>query len=198
MTWKEEINLFVINNYSDLDRICKNNSKGHNWNSDDLLSELVIYLLEKEEKVKEFLSEDNSMIRFCSTWCYNQVNVYKKYNKNSNFRSKFDLRCNNEIIDSPDESDNFSNPVLDEFEIDLLRVYNENQVDKIKFAKEFINKLTESEKHLFKLHFEDGMSHYKISNYFRTKYNIKVSNSSIYNSIVKLRKKIKESYDNHN
>lgn len=190
------IDHFVENNYDSLNRIASAYCIMSQMPSNDLVLELVIYLYDNEKKVIAFISDDTSLMRFSKRWMWNQVNVYTKNTGLSNFKSKFQL------FDGPDvgnqvvewEGTNFS--LRDEYEFDLSRHYTDEQIDKIVFTYEYIKKLDEIDKRLFDLHYAQKMSHIQIAHYLQKKYNQKVSPSSVYNMIVKLRKKIKEAYDN--
>lgn len=190
------IDTFVEQNFEPLNRIASAYCVGTQMPSNDLVMELVIYLYKNEKKVMDYLSDKDSLIKFSKKWLWNQTKVYTKNTGLSNFKSKFQLfespRPEEQLI----EWDGTNFTLKDECEYHLSKIYTDEQVNKIKFTKEYVETLNDIDKRLFELHYEQKMSHVKIAKYLQTKYGQKVSPSSVYNMIVQLRKKIKEAYDN--
>lgn len=188
----EFINSFINDNYKDLRLKATNDCMSTKFNPDDLLNELVIYLHSNEERVlkviQNSIKKKDPLLRFCNTWMYNSVK-YKPNKYATNFTSKFsvgekvDIDLLTELKQSDSTSDN----------IDLHDLPQEHQ-QKIIFIRKMFESLDPSEKKLYQWHFEENLPHYKIADRLRIN-GVKVSQSSIYNLLLELRKKIKTEYD---
>ena len=188
---------FIKKDYQKLLRISRKYCSRTQLPSIDLVSELIIYLYESEEKVNEYINSESSLIRFCNKWLWQQTKVFTQNRGMSNFKSKFQLLERAEVGECVGGVD-ASNFYINEDELDLLRVYTEEQVRKIQFTKEYIKTFSEADRRLFHLHYIEGMSNTTIANYLQEKYGQKVSPSSIYKLIVQLRQKIKMGYGTSN
>ena len=197
MDYHKEITDFIEDNHSLLLILCKSYCRGTQLPPNDLLSELIIYLYDKEHKIAPLLlTEKDYLIKFSKKWLWNNTKLFTKNKGLSNFKSKF------QILNSPDidlhPQLQLNEMLFTEEELDLLNEYNIDQVRKIIFTRNYIKKLDDIERRLYKMHFEDKMSHVKISKYLQEKFKTKVSPSSIYNMLVELRQKIKMEYERNN
>jgi hypothetical protein len=193
--YKNTIDNFLSSNFDILNKISNHYVIGTNLPPNDLVMELIVYLYENEEKVISYIDSPSSLIRFSKKWLWNQAKVYTKNVGPSNFKGKF------QILDGGGEADmvvsnyNINLELNTPYEEDLISVYNTEQIGKIVFTNDYFNQLCDVDKRLYNLHFKERLSHTKIAKHLQTKYNQKVSPSSVYNMIVKLRTKIREEYN---
>jgi len=193
--FNEFVSEFIKVNYNELRSVAEKNCNGTGFNTDDLLAELALYMYSNQEKIEDVLknrqNKTRPLVRWCNTWMYNQLQ-YPPSKYGSNFTGKFSNifrgEASEEMVGSCKE--------VDYEKIDIQDLTFDEQ-EKIVFIRSFLCKLNPFERKLYRMHFEDDLSHYKISTHFKND-GKKVSPSSIYLLIRELRQKIKDEYDNRN
>jgi len=192
MVYEQFINNFIEVNYLTLRQLSIKKCLNTQFNPDDLLNELVIYLHKNEEKINNIVSnkqgKKDPLLRFSNDWLYNSTN-YKANKYDTNFTSKFIVKEKIQL-----DSINIQIEETSEETIDLHDLSPEQQ-NKVLFIRNLFSQLNQFEQKLFHYHFNEDLPHYTISERLN-KTGIKVSASSIYNLLRELRKKIKEEYDN--
>jgi hypothetical protein len=198
MNYTKEINNFIEIKYTYLlecaTNILKKNSRG--IDPTELLSELTIHLLTKEEKIQEYI-ELGKLEAFCVSW----MNIQGKYHT-SPLNIKYNIRAYemDEYTQSTlgMEDEGMTTIDINEYEEDLLKHFTEEQVKKIMLVDKIYPSLTKSEQILFRAYFIENLSYDKIVikyTFYRDKDGKRItykSKKSIYNLMKGLRNKITE------
>lgn len=193
MDYKEIINSFISKRYEYLIE-CSTNILRYNTNltPEDLVSELVIHLLENETKVKEYI-EINKLEAFSVSWLniqgrYATSTINRKYNNNAYEIDDYMI----ETLVGDDDKVIYENDYIKE----LSKQFTDLQIQKILLVESIIPKLTKTEQILFEAYFLENLSYDKIVKkytFFREKDGKRVkykSKKSIYNLMKDLRIKI--------
>ena len=193
MDYKEIINSFISKRYEYLIE-CSTNILRYNTNltPEDLVSELVIHLLENETKVKEYI-EINKLEAFSVSWLniqgrYATSTINRKYNNNAYEIDDYMI----ETLVGDDDRLIYESDYIKE----LSKQFTDLQIQKILLVESIIPKLTKTEQILFEAYFLENLSYDKIVKkytFFREKDGKRVkykSKKSIYNLMKDLRKKI--------
>jgi hypothetical protein len=198
MNYTKEINNFIEIKYTYLlecaTNILKKNSRG--IDPTELLSELTIHLLTKEEKIQEYITL-GKLEAFCVSW----MNIQGKYHT-SPLNIKYNIRAYemDEYTQSTlgMEDEGMTTIDINEYEEDLLKHFTEEQVKKIMLVDKIYPSLTKSEQILFRAYFIENLSYDKIVikyTFYRDKDGKRItykSKKSIYNLMKGLRNKITE------
>lgn len=188
--WKQTVDNFINVEWCSLNTISKSITKW-NYDSGDLLSELVIYLYDNEDKLLYYYN-NNLMKGFCVTWMKTQIQ-----HKTSTFRRKYVKNGGEYLENHPMDLPN-NDFEKDDWEKDMSNIFTDEQIEMVKKIYECYPLLTEAQKVLFKAHFIEGLSYDSIRKkytFFREKDGKKVyykSKKSIYNLMMTLKEKIKE------
>lgn len=144
------IRSFFSTNYKELEQMIKKNLVNTDYQFEDVLSELYIYLIQNQKRIEQLIEVHNHnpnfnkkspLLRFSSQWVYNQIRLYSANNGLSNFKGKFDAKKESTTFDST----KYDKPQEE-------NIYNDD--DRLELIQEVIqNDLNEVEKKLFQLHF---------------------------------------------
>jgi hypothetical protein len=84
-TYQGYINQFVTTHYDELFDIAIKDVEHTIYNPQDLVSELLLYLQSKEDKVRSLVIKqgkdkgtDRGLIRFCAQWMFNTIRHYQE------------------------------------------------------------------------------------------------------------------------
>lgn len=189
--YKSKIDDLVNNRYKYLLE-CSTNILKQNTSIEpyELVSELIIYLYNNQEKVSEFISI-NKLEAFCVSW----LNIQGKYQTsptNKKYSQKeFEWVDNMDIV----LDDNITHTYTDknDYEKELHTIYTNEQVKNIMNVDKIYDYLSKSEKILFNAYFVENLSYDKICKkytFFREKDGKRItykSKKSIYNLMKGLR-----------
>lgn len=188
--YKKIIDNFISNRYTFLAECSKNITKNKKTDGGDLLSELVLFLYDNQEKIEPYL--DIKMLEgFSVSWMRLQ-----SQHKTTPFNRKY-MNDTSEEFDIPDTAQAPADINDDEYVRDLKTVYTDEQVDCIMRVWDIYPTLSNVNRILFDAYFMENMSYDKIKDnytFFRTKNGKKVyykSKKSIYNLMVGLKNDIK-------
>lgn len=91
-TYQQYINQFVLDNHSEILGICTKVTENSVYEADELLSELVLFLQGKQDKILKLVQidgkSDKGLMRYIAQWCYNQIRLYSANGGSSNFKGK--------------------------------------------------------------------------------------------------------------
>jgi hypothetical protein len=194
--WKTHIDKFINSKYDFIRTCAKNIMKGKKLNYDDLVSELVLFIYDNQERLLPYLSNDpntyNDLTAFSISWMklqakYSTTPFSKKYN---NMATEWEMpEIATEVNADLDEADYIK---------DLKTIYTDDQVENILKIHEIYPTLSKSQQILFKAYFLEDLSYDKIKekyHFFRKDKNGKVvyykSKKSIYNLMLELKNEIK-------
>jgi hypothetical protein len=194
--WKTHIDKFINSKYDFIRTCAKNIMKGKKLNYDDLVSELVLFIYDNQERLLPYLSNDpntyNDLTAFSISWMklqakYSTTPFSKKYN---NMATEWEMpEIATEVSADLDEADYIK---------DLKTIYTDDQVENILKIHEIYPTLSKSQQILFKAYFLEDLSYDKIKekyHFFRKDKNGKVvyykSKKSIYNLMLELKNEIK-------
>jgi hypothetical protein len=199
MNYKKIIDEFIVKKYDYLIECSTNVLKGKN-NPHDLVSELVLFFYDNQEKLELFISQD-SYLNYSDTqmlegFSVSWLRIQGGY-KTSTFNRKW--KRNDNSINIPEIAEEPTYDEENEYIKDLRRVYTEDQITNILKIHDIYPTLTKVEQMLFNAYFLEGLSYEKIKNkynFYRTKNGKKVfykSKKSIYNLMNELKITIKRS-----
>lgn len=188
--YKKVIDSFITMRWDFLQECSMNITKNKKIEGGDLLSELVLFLYDNQDKIEPYL--DIKMLEgFSVSWMKLQAQ-----HKTTPFNRKYS-RNNNEEVDIPDtESQETDDLTEEEYIRDLKSIYTDEQIDKILRIHEIYPTLDRVNKLLFDAYFMEDLSYDKIREkytFFRTKNGKKVfykSKKSIYNLMLGLKTEI--------
>lgn len=90
--YNDSINKFFKDNYDELFDIAKKDCVNTEFQPEDLLSDLLVYVIDNSEKIKELKqieNKDRPFTRWCAQWMYNNIRLFSANVGNSNFQSRF-------------------------------------------------------------------------------------------------------------
>jgi len=194
--YKKSIDDFLVDQWDFLLKCAKNCLKGKKTNYNDLVSELVIYLYDNQDKIEPYFEDrrNNAVLAFSISW----LKLQSTYN-NTTFMRKHQMKSNEGEI--PEVREMAETPELegDEYIRDLKRIYTDEQVERIMKIQDTYPQLSKVNQLLFKAYFIEDLSYDKIKqkyNFFRTDEKGKKifykSKKSIYNLMVQLKEEIKK------
>lgn len=192
--YKKTIDTFISGRYEYLLECATNILKGKTCDPGDLVSELIIYLYDNQEKLDPYISI-KMLEGFSVSWLklqaqYDNTTFMRKYKRNRNAEGAEDIR---------DESEQTGEETLEEEYIkDLRRVYTEEQVENIMKIHDIYPTLTTPQQILFRAYFIEGLSYDKIKDkytFFENKNGKKIyykSKVSIFNLMTELKEEIRK------
>lgn len=187
--YKEVIDTFITMRWEFLNECSINITKSKKIDSGDLLSEMVIFLYENQDKIEPYL--DLKMLEgFSVSWMKLQAQ-----HKTTPFNRKYKTN-NNESIDIPDTEAEGVDITEEEYIRDLRTHYTDEQIGKIMKIHDIYPTLDNVNRLLFDAYFIEDLSYDKIREkytFFRTKGGKKVyykSKKSIYNLMLGLKSEI--------
>lgn len=188
--YKKIIDSFITMRWDFLQECSMNITKNKKIEGGDLLSELVLFLYDNQDKIEPYL--DIKMLEgFSVSWMKLQAQ-----HKTTPFNRKYG-RNNNDEVDIPDtECQEPGDLTEEEYIRDLKSIYTDEQVEKIMRIHEIYPTLDKVNKLLFDAYFMEDLSYDKIRErytFFRTKGGKKVyykSKKSIYNLMLGLKTEI--------
>ena len=188
--YKKVIDSFITMRWDFLQECSMNITKNKKIEGGDLLSELVLFLYDNQDKIEPYL--DIKMLEgFSVSWMKLQAQ-----HKTTPFNRKYG-RNNNDEVEIPDtECQEPGDLTGEEYIRDLKSIYTDEQVEKIMRIHEIYPTLDKVNKLLFDAYFMEDLSYDKIREkytFFRTKNGKKVyykSKKSIYNMMLGLKKEI--------
>lgn len=201
MDYKKTIDEYITNRYKFLIE-CSTNILLNNKTpikAGDLVSELVLYLYDNEEKITTYINF-GKLEGFCITY----LNLNGKYltsTLNKKYRLQFDeldLVKSNKLSNT----ENYDLIDMDDYERDLSNHFTNEQIKKILSVNSIFDKLTTAEQILFDAYFIKNLSYDKITKrytFYKEKNNKKIeykSKKSIYNMMLNLKNKIKDLIQN--
>ena len=187
--YKEVIDTFITMRWEFLNECSINITKSKKIDSGDLLSEMVIFLYENQDKIEPYL--DLKMLEgFSVSWMKLQAQ-----HKTTPFNRKY-KNNNNESIDIPDTEAEGVDITEEEYIRDLRTHYTDEQIEKIMKIHDIYPTLDNVNRLLFDAYFIEDLSYDKIREkytFFRSKGGKKVyykSKKSIYNLMLGLKSEI--------
>lgn len=187
--YKEVIDTFITMRWEFLNECSINITKSKKIDSGDLLSEMVIFLYENQDKIEPYL--DMKMLEgFSVSWMKLQAQ-----HKTTPFNRKYKTN-NNESIDIPDIEAEGVDITEEEYIRDLRTHYTDEQIEKIMKIHDIYPTLDNVNRLLFDAYFIEDLSYDKIREkytFFRSKGGKKVyykSKKSIYNLMLGLKSEI--------
>ena len=187
--YKEVIDTFITMRWEFLNECSINITKSKKSDSGDLLSEMVIFLYENQDKIEPYL--DLKMLEgFSVSWMKLQAQ-----HKTTPFNRKY-KNNNNESIDIPDTEAEGVDITEEEYIRDLRTHYTDEQIEKIMKIHDIYPTLDNVNRLLFDAYFIEDLSYDKIREkytFFRSKGGKKVyykSKKSIYNLMLGLKSEI--------
>lgn len=188
--YKKVIDSFITMRWDFLQECSMNITKNKKIEGGDLLSELVLFLYDNQDKIEPYL--DIKMLEgFSVSWMKLQAQ-----HKTTPFNRKYG-RNNNEEVEIPDtECQETDDLTEEEYIRDLKSIYTDEQIEKILRIHEIYPTLDRVNKLLFDAYFMEDLSYDKIREkytFFRTKNGKKVfykSKKSIYNLMLGLKTEI--------
>lgn len=187
--YKEVIDTFITMRWEFLNECSINITKSKKIDSGDLLSEMVIFLYENQDKIEPYL--DMKMLEgFSVSWMKLQAQ-----HKTTPFNRKYKTN-NNESIDIPDTEAEGVDITEEEYIRDLRTHYTDEQIEKIMKIHDIYPTLDNVNRLLFDAYFIEDLSYDKIREkytFFRSKGGKKVyykSKKSIYNLMLGLKSEI--------
>jgi hypothetical protein len=192
MSYKKTIDNLITQRYNHFLKCATNILKDNkNIEPEELISELVIYLYNNKDKVKEYIKLDK-LEAFCVSWLTIQGRYQTSPTQIKHSQKEYSIDEGTPTpVYVPDSED-----YLDEFEKDLSSIYTDEQIKKILSVYNVYDELTKSEQILFRAYFIDNLSYDKIVNkytFYRLKDDKKItykSKKSIYNMMIALKTKI--------
>ena len=156
--------------------------------AEDLLSELILFLYTKPDKIKKYMNGQKDLEAFSVKWMNSQITWY-----NSPFNNKFKKPITHEDINEGYEMNITDDDVIK----DLSSIYTTEQINKIMTAYDLYDTFTPAEQLLFRLYFIEGLSLDAIKNSVAIKKMGRkyIGRSIIFYEIKKIRDKIKDKYD---
>lgn len=193
--YKQTIDTFITTRYEYLLECATNILKGKTCDPGDLLSELIIYLYDNQEKLDPYISI-KMLEGFSVSWLklqaqYDNTTFMRKYKRNRNPEGAEDIR--DEISQTGEED-----TLEEEYIKDLRRVYTEEQVENIMKIHDIYPTLTRPQQILFQAYFIEGLSYDKIKDkytFFENKNGKKIyykSKVSIFNLMTELKEEIRK------
>ena len=155
---KKMIDNFFEINQNELIQICKKVTNNTLYSWEDLLSELYLFLVDREDIISNLQlieGKDRPLMRYCGQWTFNQVHLYTKNVGTSNFKAKFQIK-----------DDDNNTEYLKETLVD-----NEYQPTNLDITQEFVSSLSNIEYKMYQMLFIDKLSIKKVA---------KIINSSEY------------------
>jgi hypothetical protein len=192
--YKKIIDTFITNRYEYIYECATNILKGKKEEPGDLVSELVIYLYNNEEKLEPYIS-----IRMLEGFSISWLKLQAQYD-NTPFMRKYKKNNNGEGVEQrmTDNAEPINDITEDEYIKDLRRVYTDQQVENILKIHEIYPNLSKPHQILFKAYFLEGLSYDKIKDkytFFENKNGKRVfykSKVSIFNLMTELKNEIKK------
>jgi protein associated with RNAse G/E len=200
MDYKKTIDTYINTRYTYLLKCAKNillNNKSA-LEPGDLIAELVIHLYDNEDKIQQYIKMDK-LEGFCVTYL-NLNGKYASSTLNKKYKIQFD-ELDEVMSNKLYSNEDYELLDKDEYEQELHRYFNQEQIEKILKVDAILNKLTTPEKILFDAYFVKNLSYDKITQrytFYREKDGKKItykSKKSIYNMMNDLKNKINNLLD---
>lgn len=189
--YKKIIDSFITIRWDFLQECSMNITKNKKIEGGDLLSELILFLYDNQDKIEPYL--DIKMLEgFSVSWMKLQAQ-----HKTTPFNRKYGRNNNEDGVEIPDtECQDTDDLTEEEYIRDLKSIYTDEQIEKILRIHEIYPTLDRVNKLLFDAYFMEDLSYDKIREkytFFRTKNGKKVfykSKKSIYNLMLGLKTEI--------
>ena len=158
--YNEYLTRFFNDNYPELYDIAVKTTKNTEFEADDLIAELLVYLSENKNKISNLQQnqiDDRTLMRFIAQWCYNQIRLYSPNVGLTNFKAKYQNKRESEV------THHYFNRKLytptDEQDLWLIDNLSPEDATRLKTIDNIIsNHLTPSEIELYKMVFVNDLS----------------------------------------
>ncbi len=148
--YNEYISSFFTKNDTEITSICRKATQNTDYDWRDLKAELYLYTIDKQDKILNLEiidGKDRGLMRFLAQFCYNNIRVFRPNAGPTNFKGKYKLSNNVDII--PEES----------YEMNEENHYQ----DKMEMIENAITKLSEVDKRVMHIYFESRPTYAKMA-----------------------------------
>lgn len=183
---KSIIDNYFTERYKFLKSVVVNVNRSKNIPEDlytDLVNELYIFIIKNIDKIEPIVDKSgkSGLEGFCVMWLKNQSYWISDFKKLNEIHKQFKIQYLSELDNRVIEDEYF----LTEEQLDLIRFFSDDRVNKLIKIKKIVSELEQYEKNLFELYFTQQMTMDEISQM------VGISKGSVFNLLHEMYKKIR-------